>query len=468
MNVNLRELMAALPEDAGAETGPSAEAAQEQMRELAADLAMRRVPINSLHRLWIVGELSAQVALAYFALWMRQGFADAETRKRRLMETNLRLALKMFHRLAYLRGAMTKIGQAAGNLPSIMPDQIADTLERLHFDAPPMHFSLIREVFENELGKSPEDLFQSFDRDGFAAASLGQVHHARLKSGEEVAVKIQYPGVARTIDADFRNLGALLFPMRLGKDWESIQAGFDEIHRMLKQEVDYEREAESLSESRELFQPADGIVIPRVYPDYSTHRVLTMDFIAGPHLAQFLAANPSQELRDQFGTKMYVAWKRIYDAHMNYADPNSGNYIFMDDGRLGLLDFGCIQHFGAEEQELLQLSQPFLDSMDSFPEFLKRATGASDSDLANPEYVGLVADAIGWLIEPAVEEGPFDFGDETHLKHGVERFFGLVRKRYTRGHPMFLYYFRSVFGLWAVLYRLRARVDVHAIFRGAS
>src|ERR1700684_4223006 len=115
MNVNLRELMAALPEDAGAETGPSAEAAQEQMRELAADLALRRVPINSLHRLWIVGELSAQVALAYFALWMRQGFADAETRKRRLMETNLRLALKMFHRLAYLRGAMTKIGQAAGN-----------------------------------------------------------------------------------------------------------------------------------------------------------------------------------------------------------------------------------------------------------------------------------------------------------------------------------------------------------------
>jgi aarF domain-containing kinase len=398
---------------------------------------------------------------------MRQGFADAETRKRRLIETNLRLALKTFHRLAYLRGAMTKIGQAAGNLPNIVPDQIADTLERLHFDAPPMHFSLIREVFENELGKTPEDLFQSFDREAFAAASLGQVHRARLKSGEEVAVKIQYPGVARTIDADVRNLGALLFPMRLGKHWNSVQAAFGEIHRMLKQEADYVREAESLRESRELFQPVDGIVIPRVYADYSTHRVLTMDFIGGPNLAQFLAANPSQGLRDQFGTKMYVAWKRIYDAHMNYADPNRGNYVFMDDGRLGLLDFGCVQHFGAEERELIQLGQPFLDSMDSFPEFLKRAAGASDSDLANPEYVGMVADATRWLTEPAVEEGPFDFGDQTHLEHGVEQFFNFIRKRYTHSHPMFLYYCRSVFGLWAVLYRLRARVDVQAMFRVA-
>jgi len=100
MHVNLNELIAALPEDADPETGPGSLAAQEQLRELTADLAQRRVPVNSLHRLWIVGELSAQIALAYFALWVRRGFANAETRERQLMETNLRLALKMFHRLA--------------------------------------------------------------------------------------------------------------------------------------------------------------------------------------------------------------------------------------------------------------------------------------------------------------------------------------------------------------------------------
>lgn len=463
MNVKLSDLIAALPEDAGEEAAGK-EAGAEQLRELAANLAQRQVPVNSLHRLWMAGELAAQIALAHVALWIRQGFTDAETRKRQLMETNLRLALKMFHRLAYMRGAMTKLGQAAGNLPNVVPDQIADTLERLHFDAPPMHFSLIREMFQNELGQNPEDLFQSFDREAFAAASIGQVHRARLKSGEEVAVKIQYPGVARTIDADFRNLSALLFPMRLGKDWDSIQAHFHEIHRMLKEEVDYQHEAETLREVRRLFHPADGIVIPRVYPDYSTHRVLTMEFIPGLNLPQFLATNPSQELRDQFGAKMYIAWKRIYDAHMNYADPSSGNYIFMDDGRLGLLDFGCVQHFDAEERVHVQLSNALMDNMDTFPEFLKR-NGATDRDLANPEFIGLATAYTKWILEPLAQPGPFDFSDETHLKRGVERFAAFVRKRQTRSHPMHLYVCRSILGLRAVLYRLRARVDVYSIFR---
>jgi predicted unusual protein kinase regulating ubiquinone biosynthesis (AarF/ABC1/UbiB family) len=464
MNANLNELIAALPDDDGSEFTRGSFDAQDRIRELAADIGQRRVPVSSLHRLWIVGELSAQIALAYFALWVRRGFADAETARKQLMETNLRLALKMFHRLAYMRGAMTKIGQAAGNFPNILPDQIADTLERLHFDAPPMHFSLIKEIFQAELGKNPEDLFATFDRQAFAAASLGQVHRAQLKSGEEVAVKIQYPGVARTIDADFRNLSALLFPMRLGKDWESTQASFDEIHRMLRQEVDYRREAESLREAHDLFQPPDGIVVPRVYQDYSTHRVLTMEFIRGLHLPEFLATDPPQGLRDRFGTKMYVAWKRIYDAHMNYADPSSGNYLFMNDGRLGLLDFGCVQHFDAGERELIQLSLALLDSLDTLRQFLRRAAGATDSDLENPEYIELMTEATKWTLEPAAAEGPFDFGSDEHLRDGLSRFSALARKGYARSHPMWLYFHRSVFGLRAVLYRLRARVDVRAVF----
>jgi aarF domain-containing kinase len=256
--------------------------------------------------------------------------------------------------------------------------------------------------------------------------------------------------------------------MRLGRDWESVRAAFAEIHRMLKQEVDYTREAEALREVRGLFQPADGIIVPRVYPEYSTDRVLTMEFIPGPQLPRFLAAQPSQESRDQFGTKMYVAWKRIYDAHMNYADPNSGNYVFLDDGRLGLLDFGCLQRYNAEERELVQVGERLLDNMDALPECLKCAAGASDSDLANPDYIASIAEATKWLIEPIAQPGPFDFGDGDHLKRGIERVSTLVRKRYTRSHPMYVYFYRSIFGLRAVLYRLRARVDVQAVFRGAT
>ena len=222
MKADLKTLIAALPREVESEVRSEASITQEQLQEIFADLALRPVPVGSLHRLWTVGELSTQIALAYFAYWVRQWFADADKRKQQLIETNLRVALKMIHRLGYLRGAAAKLGQLLGNLPDILPNQIVETLDRFHFDAPPMHFSLLREMVRNELGGDPQDLFESFDQLPFAAASIGQVHRARLKTGEQVALKIQYPGIARAIDSDLRNLGALLFPARLGKDWEKI------------------------------------------------------------------------------------------------------------------------------------------------------------------------------------------------------------------------------------------------------
>src|ERR1019366_7300828 len=187
--------------------------------------------------------------------------------------------------------------------------------------------------------------------------SLGQVHRARLKSGEPVAVKIQYPGIARTIDADFRNLSALLLPLRLGKDWESVKAQFEEVRRMLHQEVDYVQEAESMRLARELFRPEDGIVVPRFHPEYSGKRVLTTDYVEGLHLPDYLATNPTQASRNGFGTKLYVAWLRMYYAFMSYADPHPGNYLFLSDGRLGLIDFGCVQRYSPDEREILRLAE---------------------------------------------------------------------------------------------------------------
>src|SRR5205814_5154898 len=141
--------------------------------------------------------------------------------------------------------------------------------------------------------KDPEALFDTFDQHAFAAASLGQVHRATLKTGERVAVKIQYPGIARTIDADMRNLAALLFPHRLGKDWKFIKANFDDIQQHLEAEVDYQREAENLRKAKALFKPEDGIAVPRVYDAFSSNRVLTMEFIPGLHLDDFLNTRPS-------------------------------------------------------------------------------------------------------------------------------------------------------------------------------
>src|SRR2546423_809670 len=123
MNTNLRDLIAALPQETGNAERSEANLTQQQLIAVFADLARRPVPTGSLHRLWTMGELSTQVALAYFALWCRQWFADANTKKQRLVETNLRVALKMIHRLGYLRGAASKVGQLLGALPEVLPDQ---------------------------------------------------------------------------------------------------------------------------------------------------------------------------------------------------------------------------------------------------------------------------------------------------------------------------------------------------------
>ncbi len=433
------------------------------------DLSQRPVPVHSLHRLWSMGELSAQIALAYGALWVRGWFSDAETRRKRTMEANLRVAVQLFHRLSYLRGAMAKLGQAAGHFGPVVPRDIVETLDLLHCEAPPMHYSLIREVVENEFGQGPESLFASFEREAFAAASLGQVHRARLHTGEQVAVKIQYPGIARTIGADFRNLQALLFPMRLSADWDYMKAQFEEVRTMLNREVDYRQEAETTLQARALFPAGDGVLVPRVFERYSGERVLTTEFIQGRHLGSFLAADPPQSLRDAFGNLIYKAHFRLYYALMNYADPHPGNYLFLDDGRLAMIDFGCVQRFNPEEQEILRLSERLVAEDESvIPLLLERVTGLRPGDRGADEYLEMIHRSCDWMMEPMRSEGPFDFGDEGHLRRGFAWFSRALRDRTVRGHRMYVYHHRTVFGIKSLVYRLRARVDVKGLHAAES
>ena len=464
MSAKLSDLLAAMPEMAGEEGA----APRDRLIEILADIARRPVPTGSLHRLCSMSDLSAQVALAYFFWWVRQWFEEAEAGQRHLMDTNLGVALKIFHRLGYLRGMLTKLGQAAASLPHLFPDEVIATLERLHFDVPPMHYSLIREVLSDELGADPDRIFASFERQAFAAASLGQVHRARLKTGEAVAVKLQYPGIARTIDADFRNIGALLFPFRLTRGWDELKAIFEEVRRMLAQEVDYEQEANAARRARTLFRPDDGLVVPKVYAPYSTQRVLTTDFLAGQHLDAFLASNPRQDLRDAFGTKIYHAWVRLYYAYMGYGDSHSGNYIFMEDGRLGLIDFGCIQNYGEEESARVRFSDRLRDAPEEARAFIRHSLTLSGDDPDLEKFTRLTEDYVNWVCEPLRERGAFDFGEQSHLQRGVDWLGRMIRERRSPVHPMYFYWNRGAFGLTALLYRLRARVDVGRLMEHES
>jgi aarF domain-containing kinase len=462
MNAHLNEWIAALPRD---DSGAERAFERGDLERIFTDLAMRPAPTGSLQRLWNMSELSVQVALAYGLSRVRGWFADVAGEEQRKLETNLRIALKIVHRLSYMRGALMKAGQAVACFPGILPSEILSTLEGLHFDAPPMHYTLIREVLINELGSEPEDLFRSFEKQAFAAASIGQVHRAILKSGERVAVKIQYPGIARTIDADIRNVSALMLPLRLGRNWDGMRIALEEIHRVLKLEADYRIEAESIGKAQALFQDSGEIAIPRVYPRYSGQRVLTMEYLQGRHLPDYLATQPTQESRNEFGARICFSWYRMHAAGLNYCDPNSGNYLFMDDGTLGLLDFGCVIDDPAQSDRS-SVYRSVYSSDRSAPD-LRRAfveLGLNPEDLNDERYLAVVDESVRWTREPFEKEGPFDYGDPAYLQRRTE----WLSRAVSHGHCLaddasLVYFTGSTFKMAALLYQLRAQVDMKSL-----
>jgi predicted unusual protein kinase regulating ubiquinone biosynthesis (AarF/ABC1/UbiB family) len=462
MKPRIAELIAALPEDLDRMEGVSVD---ETWHRLMDDLAWRPAPTGRLRRFWALGTLQAKIAAAYLAYWLRAGYADADEKRRRLNETHLKAALKLLGGMGYLRGAVMKMGQILANYPDVVPEQFADMLGRLHFEAPPMHFSLLRESFRNELGKDPEEVFDDFETKAFAAASLGQVHRARLKgSGQRVAIKVQYPGIARTIHDDFRNMKAAAFPMRLGGDWDNLKLQFDDIRRMLDLETDYEQEAENQRIARLAFREGDGVVVPRVYPEYSTRRVLTMEYLDGTHLGAFMASRPSQELRDRHGTQITLTSFRLwYQAKMVYADPHPGNYLFMPDGRLGLIDFGCCHHFTDQDWDFVcEVDRVANTSEEGLRRVLIRAADMTPKQQTETQRMKLMREWCDWVWEPLFHEGPFDFSDSDYFHRGVALYGELVRRRYTRSLPVNIWLSKAFFGIRAMLAHLAARVDMGA------
>jgi predicted unusual protein kinase regulating ubiquinone biosynthesis (AarF/ABC1/UbiB family) len=439
---------------------------RDTLPEAFPDVSRRPAPEGALPRLWAFGGLQAQVALAYLAYWLRDWFIGTERRERELSEAHLRAALAMLRTMGYLRGAALKLGQALANLPEIVPDQIVGTLERLHFEAPPMHFALLREQVRNELGQEPEAAFATFETRAFAAASLGQVHRATLKSGQDVAVKIQYPAIGRSIRNDFRNLSAILLPMRLGRGWEPVKAQLEDIRRVIEQETNYEREAEWQRKARALFDEDDPILVPRVYDQFSTRRVLTMDYLDGMHIQDFLAGNPSQQVRDRFGALIFQAQDRLhYSGRLLYADPHPGNFLFRPDGRLGFLDFGCVRPYTDREWECCRLCDLAIrGGPDDVVRALRSTLGLSEGDVIDPDLLTQNVEFGRWMWRPYWHDGPFDFSDPAYLREGVDRFAALGRARITAPWlTMNAFIARWYFGTVAVLYRLGARVDVRSL-----
>jgi len=456
------ELLDALP----AEAEPADSSTRsEVLQKIYQRLASRRMPTGSLARCWSLSGLHARIGVAYFAYWMRSWFQTKDEREQQLVETHLRAAIKMLETMSYLRGAVAKAGQALASMPEIVPDQFIETLGALHFQSPPMHYSLIREQLIDELGGNPEEVFAEFETEAFAAASLGQVHRARLKTGERVALKIQYPGIARTIRADMRNLAAIFAPLRLTKDWASFKVQFDEFRTLLESETDYEREAANLRFARELFSEDDCVVVPRVYDQYSSKRLLTMEYIEGKTTDELLASQPTQEQLDRYGELTVRACLRMFYHRQLYTDPHPGNFLFLPDGRIGYIDFGAIRRLKDEEWAYLHRQEKAKrGSQEEVLAVVQESLEMTDQEMKqNPELVDLVVEGFHYYLEPHVRDELFDYGDPEYVRRGVNWLKRVSKHRRMKQKPVNVFFHKQNFQGSALGLRMGGRVNVKRI-----
>jgi hypothetical protein len=236
----------------------------------------------------------------------------------------------------------------------------------------------------------------------------------------------------------------------------------DFLRQSLDQETNYEREADFLNRARKLFFEEDGIVVPKVFPDYSTGRVLTMELLPGRHLAEYLAANPSQEERNEFARKVMRAGARImYRERMLNVDCHPGNFLFMPDGRLGLIDFGCMMTYdNADEWAYVgRVSKAITTGDEQDIRNVMREWGqfgdVPDDDERLQSFVKFGQNC--W--RPYHVPGPFDYGDSGHLQEGIDLFADMAKKRYVKSHYSNLLQFRWECGYRMLMYRLGAVAD---------
>lgn len=298
-----------------------------------------------------VGGLATSVGSGYLREALLSPFRHPTKREEAMLDTHIATAMKIVESSQELRGAFTKLVQLLSMRDDILPAQMLDVLSSVQSSVPPMDYPLIREQVRKELGSAPEEIFAEFDEEAFAAASLGQVHRAVTKEGVEVVVKVQYPGVEDSVRQDLQNIKALLRTLtRVGRDVlrqkiDSSQV-YAELEERLHEELDYENEARNIRLFRRMFADDPEVLIPAVYPEFSSRRVLTMEKLEGYSFADILAPGVEQSLKDWVAVKYFrVLWRQLFEYGVLHTDPNPGNYLVTFHPKLGILDFGAIRIF---------------------------------------------------------------------------------------------------------------------------
>ncbi|MHB1048248.1 MAG: ABC1 kinase family protein [Thermoanaerobaculia bacterium] len=304
----------------------------------------RRPPkTSSLGRLLELGGLAVRAGTSTAASFVSSLGRPAAAREALQLEELVRNARRLVATLGEMKGAAMKVGQMLSLQDALLPPEVAAVLRSLQKETPSLPLEMVEDQLAEELG-DPLQLFASFEPEAFAAASIGQVHRAVLRDGRQVAVKIQYPGIDRMVEADLGNLRRVLKSVVALVSKVDFEPIWQELRARLREELDYLHEAERMRRMAELHAGVPEIVIPRVVEEASTGRILTTEYEEGLSPDEACSPETPQHLKDRWGVVLFDFLLRgLLEHRLLHADPNLANFSFRRDGRVVVYDFGCVK-----------------------------------------------------------------------------------------------------------------------------
>lgn len=355
-----------------------------------------------------LSSMTAGVAARQVRQKISAAFQDDEAQEAGRSKALAESARSVADGLGELKGAAMKIGQMLSMDSEILPKEVTDALSVLQSEAPSMAFSMVKDEVESSLNASLDDVFSEFSHTPIGSASIGQVHKAVTKAGASVAVKVQYPGIASTIDSDMKNLGSLLQLARAKIGKERVQQYVEEVTETIRNESDYLREADNLERFQTVLRSVPGVRAPLPHFDLCRQNVLVMDFVEGQRLADWMATAPLAD-RDEICTRLIRSYVSMMHDHQTlHADPHPGNLLIAPDGDIVFLDLGCVRDY----------PQTFCDGLVAvISSMWRHDTDALEIglDACGFDHVGVDMELIyEWLcivLKPLLSKGPFAFSD---------------------------------------------------------
>jgi len=420
------------------------------------------IPSTKVERAMRLVKTGAQIGGNYIKHYSKKLVDPSKTRDE-LHEDN---AEDVYNALSELKGSALKVAQMLSMEKNVLPRAYVNKFALAQYSAPPLSGPLIIQTFVKQFGKTPQQIFDTFKMNSTNAASIGQVHEATL-NGKKLAVKIQYPGVAESIKSDLTMVKPIAFRL-IGLSEKEFEKYIKEVENKLIEETDYTLELKRSEEISKLCAHIPNIIFSHYYHEYSSSKVLVMDWLEGKHLDEFLKTNPSQETRNKIGQAMWDFYDlQVHQHRAVHADPHPGNFLMFEDGKLGVIDFGCVKEIPEDfyNHYFALLVPQIVNDIDSVKRIMiQQQIVNNNDDKSTQEKITDAFLRMTNLLRKPFEEEVFDFGDNAYidsiyqLGEEVTNMKELRESKEGRGSQHALYINRTYFGLYSILNVLQAQV----------